>query len=47
MNVICPCCEHESDYIKWYNLSNDSHLICPICKNVIQYNEVENQLPKN
>lgn len=47
LKITCPCCEHSEDYIKWHNISNDNHLICPVCQNVIQYEEVREQLPVN
>lgn len=39
--IECPCCENESKHSKWYEISNDYQLLCPVCDNTVQYDEFE------
>lgn len=37
--IKCPCCEHESSYVEWYEVSNDDFAVCPKCDNRCTYDE--------
>lgn len=41
--IQCPCCENTSSYDAWYEISNDSFYICPVCKNTCTPDEIELQ----
>lgn len=41
MEIECPCCEHKSAKGKWDELRSDYSLLCPVCDNVCQYDEFE------